>query len=184
MLTETAAQTARELLSGDRLAHTLAVGQRASQLGCTRLTPRDALRVASAGYLHDVGYGQQAVAVGWHPLDGARWLRAAGWPDDITRLVAWHSCAEVEGELRGLYDVAVADFGSPPTGPAVDVLVAADFTTGPTGQSVSLDQRIEDIRRRYSADSLVITALDRIEPQIRAATARTYALPQLGLAPE
>lgn len=37
---------------------------------------------------------------------------------------------------------------------------AADFTTGPTGQRVTSEQRVADIRFSYAADEPVIVALD------------------------
>lgn len=44
---------------------------------------------------------------GFHPLDGARYLRSVGAPDRVVNLVAHHSCALVEAQLRGLADELV-----------------------------------------------------------------------------
>lgn len=55
----------------------------------------------AAAWLHDIGYAREASVLGFHPLDGARWLRDQGWPDQVTQLVAWHTHAEKEAELLG-----------------------------------------------------------------------------------
>jgi aminoglycoside phosphotransferase (APT) family kinase protein len=37
----------------------------------------------TAAWLHDVGYAPAVVATGLHPLDGARYLRNEGWPEEL-----------------------------------------------------------------------------------------------------
>lgn len=160
---------AAELLGGvdSRLAHSLAVGRRAEQL--TAGWPAAHRHViAAAAYLHDIGYSPQCVDTTWHPLDGARWLARHGWAPAICRLVLWHTAAWHEGRLRGLYAAAADEFGPPAlTDPAAAALTAADLTTGPAGEPLSVDDRIADIRRRYPAGSLVICALDLAEADMR-----------------
>jgi HD domain len=55
-----------------------------------------------AALLHDIGYAPEVVGTGFHPLDGARYVRSAGGPGRLVNLVAHHSCAAVEAEVRGL----------------------------------------------------------------------------------
>jgi putative nucleotidyltransferase with HDIG domain len=54
------------------------------------------------GLLHDIGYAPSLVATGFHPVDGARFLRAQGTPEVVVSLVAHHSGAVFEAEQRGL----------------------------------------------------------------------------------
>lgn len=81
--------------------------------------------------MHDVGYSRIASVIGFHPLDGARWLRHQGWSDQVARLVAWHTRAEKEAELRGIarYD---DEFPRPPEF-VLTVLTWADLTSTPDG---------------------------------------------------
>ena len=53
-----------------------------------------------------------------------------------------------------------------------DELLFCDLTTGPTGQALSIDQRLTDIRRRYDIDSLVRQFIDGAEHELRAAVQR------------
>jgi HD superfamily phosphodiesterase len=49
-----------------------------------------------AAWLHDIGYAPDLVETGFHPLDGARYLRRTGLDGQVVSLVAYHSCAQVE----------------------------------------------------------------------------------------
>lgn len=55
---------------------------------------------------------------------------------------------------------------------ASDFVWWADMTTGPTGQTLTFDERLADIRVRYEIGSIVRTAIDRSEPLLRAAVQR------------
>ena len=46
-----------------------------------------------AAWIHDIGYAPEVAASGFHPLDGARFLAAAGVSQRLADLVAHHSCA-------------------------------------------------------------------------------------------
>lgn len=109
--------------------------------------------LVDAAWLHDVGYSRDASVVGFHPLDGARWLRQQGWSDQVTRLVAWHTHAEQEAELRGVarYD---EEFARPPEFVG-SVLTWADLTSSPDGAACEAEQRLEQILETYPAGSLV-----------------------------
>jgi hypothetical protein len=107
-----------------------------------------------AALLHDIGYAPEVVDTGFHPLDGARWLRALGRRSEVCNLVAWHTRAGTEARLRGLEELLVAEFSSPPA-IAQAVLTWADLTSSPTGEQTSPAIRIDDILRRYGPGSLV-----------------------------
>jgi hypothetical protein len=53
-------------------------------------------------WLHDIGYAPELAGTGCHPLDGARYLRRIGVDEQVVSLVAYHSCARIEAEVRGL----------------------------------------------------------------------------------
>ena len=54
-----------------------------------------------AAVLHDIGYSPVLARVRFHPLDGARFLSARGWDARVVALVAHHSAAAIEAEIRG-----------------------------------------------------------------------------------
>jgi hypothetical protein len=41
-----------------------------------------------AAWLHDIGYAPELAVTGFHPLDGARFLRRAGADGQVVSLVA------------------------------------------------------------------------------------------------
>ena len=58
-----------------------------------------------------IGYAPGLAATGFHPLDGARYLRDAQHADALLcRLVAHHSCAIIEAGERGLADILGREF--------------------------------------------------------------------------
>jgi hypothetical protein len=65
---------------------------------------RDELNVLlAASYLHDVGYAPDLAEVGFHPLDGARFVCEEGH-ERLAGLVAHHSASDAEAEERGFAD--------------------------------------------------------------------------------
>ena len=86
-------------------------------------------------------------------------------------LVAHHSGARFEAEERDL----VEELAAFPIedGPVMDALTFADMTTGPAGQPMTLDQRIEEVQRRYPPDDPVHRAIVRAQPLLQAAIDRT-----------
>jgi hypothetical protein len=103
---------------------------------------------------------------GFHPLHGARFLQDAGFPARLVALVAHHSGARFEAAERGL----LAELESFPLddGTAMDILVAADLTTGPRGQSLTFEERLDDILVRYPPGSVVHRAMTRARPALAA----------------
>ena len=128
--------------------------------------------LTAAALLHDIGYAPAVEETGFHPLDGARYLRDVQHADDLVcRLVAHHSCALVEAEQWGLADDLAREF-TPAPRDLTDALIYCDMTTGPDGQHMTIEQRLADIRGRYGPEHLVTRALARSAPQLTAAVDR------------
>ncbi|BCJ74495.1 metal-dependent phosphohydrolase, HD subdomain protein [Catellatospora sp. IY07-71] len=171
---EQARLTAAFLLEGPlprRWSHVRAVGTKAEAIAGA-VAEADRVVLAAAAWLHDVGYSPDLVDTGFHSLDGARWLRANGFDERVTALVAHHSCAWLEAEERGLGEVLAAEFPREVSSVA-DGLCYCDMTTGPDGQSLDVPARLAEIRSRYGPDALVTRFITRAEPDILAAAERT-----------
>jgi putative nucleotidyltransferase with HDIG domain len=171
-LVEDARALAERLVAplGRRWQHVQAVAARAGQLvDAVPAQDRDVL-VASA-WLHDIGYSPEIGHTRFHPLDGARYLRSEGWPEQIVNLVAHHSGARFEAEERGLSD-ELAEFPFADNS-VLDALVCADLTTGPGGESLTYDERISEILNRYGQDDPVHRTWVKAAPIIRDAVNRT-----------
>jgi HD domain len=147
------------------------VARRAAELAT--VLGDDADLLAAAAVLHDVGYAPRLALTGFHPLDGARYLRDVHDADErLQRLVANHSFALVEAEDRGLRDVLETEFPLLEAQFLVDVLVWCDMTTTPDGEPTTAGERITEIASRYGEDSLVGRFIRRASPEIFAAVAR------------
>ncbi|MFB9323093.1 HD domain-containing protein [Cryptosporangium minutisporangium] len=154
-----------------RWAHSRAVGAQAETLG-PLLGPDTELLVAAA-WLHDIGYAPSIAHTGFHPIDGARYLRNIEQADDVLcRLVAHHSCAVIEAEERGLADKLTTEFAPPPDYLA-DALLYCDMTTGPSGERLDVEQRLEEIHGRYGDKDVVSRSIRRATPGILAAVKAT-----------
>ncbi|MEU6829920.1 HD domain-containing protein [Nocardia beijingensis] len=128
----------------------------------------DAELLVAAGWLHDVGYAPSLVRTGFHPLDGASFLREAGVSERLCALVANHSCAYVEARNRGL----VIEWPDE-EGPLRDALWWADMTTTASGEDTTLFERLSDVYRRYGDSDVVTRSLREAEPALRDAVERT-----------
>ncbi|WP_246258180.1 HD domain-containing protein [Amycolatopsis anabasis] len=143
-----------------RWRHVDAVAARAHRI--RRAFEPDGDLLVAAAYLHDIGYAPGIVDTGFHPLDGARYLRALGAPPRLVGLVAHHSLAAADAEAVGLTG-ELAEFADERT-PVRDALWYCDFTTGPDGQSMTVAERIREVCARYGRDDP--------KCRIRLATAR------------
>lgn len=152
----------------DRLAHSFGVGRRAEQVARALGAP-DLL--VSAAYLHDVGYAAPACDTGLHQLDGARYLRSIGAPDELTSLVAHHTKAAVEAAARGLDGQLRGEFRPPSDTELLDLLTYCDMTTSARGRRVSVDERFGCIYDRYPPGHLVSRSMRRAEPHLRRVVA-------------
>src|SRR5947209_6537850 len=97
-----AKKEATSLLSplGKRWLHTQGVVAQAQQVGIAFDQENRSLLIAAA-YLHDIGYAPALHRTGFHPLDGAYYLLSHG-QKRLASLVAYHSEAQFEAQLRGL----------------------------------------------------------------------------------
>lgn len=168
-----AEQQAAALLAnlGDRWKHVQGVAAQARWV-CAVLAPEDRPFLIAAAWLHDIGYAPSLSRLGFHPVDGARYVRQQGH-ERLASLVAHHSGARFEAEERGLVD-ALAEF-EPEDGPLLDALTYADMTTGPAGERMAFEERIDEILDRYPFDDPVHRANRRSRPVLQAAIDRTLA---------
>lgn len=149
-----------------------AVAAKAARVAETFNGPDGRLLIAAA-WLHDVGYADVLAESGFHPLDGARFLRSQGVDDRIAQLVANHSGARIEAALRGIVDYT-ADF--PFVGDELDAAVTfCDLTTGPDGAELTLDERLAEINGRYGRDHVVARAINAGVPEFERFVTMTHA---------
>jgi hypothetical protein len=155
---------ASRLLSdmGNRWRHVQAVAARAHEAGRV-LAEDDRVALIAAAWLHDVGYAPRLAITGFHPLDGARHVRALG-QKRIAGLVGHHSGAHVEAELRGL-TAELAEFPDQRSDTSA-ALTYCDMLTGPTGEPVSLEERIADVEHRYGVGHVVPRSLRLAQPEL------------------
>ncbi|KOV75466.1 HD domain-containing protein [Nocardia sp. NRRL S-836] len=168
-----AEQVARELLQDElprRWEHVQGVARRAA-MASPLFSVDDADLLVAAALLHDIGYVDRLSTARFHPLDGARYLRAQGFPRRLCALVAHHSCAYREAELRGL----TADLAEwvDEASDLRDVLWWADMTTTPNGKPTNIDDRIEEIQKRYGPEDLVTFFIRQAKPELVGAVVRT-----------
>jgi hypothetical protein len=142
---------------GDRWLHVQAVGGAAEEIMARGFDVSDA--VVMAAWLHDVGYADAVANTGFHPLDGAEWLRQQGAPEGVVGLVAYHSAAQFEADERGLGD-ELARFPAPDQD-QLDVLTFIDMSTSPTGEWVAVNERLSEILMRYPDEHPVHRAVSR-----------------------
>jgi HD superfamily phosphodiesterase len=143
------------------------------------LEPTEGDVLLAAAYLHDIGYAPELARTGFHPLDGARYVRSRGH-ERLACLVAHHSGARYEAEERGL-ELELGEF------PAEDTLVAraltyCDLTTGPDGRQVEARARLADVVVRYGTEpparalkrsmSLLLAWVDELEALTERACSR------------
>lgn len=135
------------------------------------VTQSDGELLGAAAILHDVGYAPDLVDTGFHPIDDATYLVKIEAPERLVHLVAHHSFAAHEAELRGLSQ-GMADFYDE-HGSIRDALWYCDMTTSPDGEPVSARDRIAEIKARYGPDDLVTRFITDAAPELLAAVDRT-----------
>ncbi|MFF3915710.1 HD domain-containing protein [Streptomyces sp. NPDC001852] len=172
-LTEWAYPLAESLLAEPlprRWQHCLGVAERARTIA--PVLGEDADLLEAAAVLHDIGYAPNLAKTGFHPLDGARYLRDIADADErVVNLVAHHSCAWMEAEARGLHDELVGEFPRE-SAHLNDALCYCDMNTTPDGTPTNPIDRVNEIAGRYGPDSLIGTFIRRAEPEILASTSR------------
>lgn len=155
-----------------RWAHVQGVGDRA-EIAAAIFTDADGELLTAAALLHDVGYSPKLATTGFHPLDGARALSRATANTRLVALVAHHSCAYREAELRGL-SAELAEWVDEES-PLRDALWWADMTTSPDGEPISFNERLNEIQDRYGPQDVVTFFIRQAEPELRGAVERTEA---------
>ena len=146
-----------------RWKHVSGVADTAAQVQSRLIGHSDVL--IRAAWLHDIGYAPTATATGFHPLDGARFLRDQGLDECVVNLVAHHSHAVFEAEERGVDRELLDEFPFDASLPH-DALCFCDMTTGPDGQRMVVRDRLAEIRERYGPQDLVTRFITRAEPSI------------------
>ncbi|WP_280297078.1 HD domain-containing protein [Nocardia abscessus] len=121
-----------------------------------------------AAWLHDIGYAPELARIGFHPVDGAEFLRDQGASDRLCALVANHSCACIEARRRGL----TIEWDDEETA-LRDALWWADMTTTPTGETTDVRERIAEVQDRYGLDHVVSLSVAEASPLLLSAAART-----------
>jgi hypothetical protein len=154
-----------------RWAHVQGVSNRA-RVVAPLFSVADCELLISTALLHDIGYAPDLIGTGFHPLDGARYVRSVGGPARLVNLVANHSCAMLEAELRGLSD-ELAEFEDERT-VLRDALWWADMTTTPDGGETTAVERVAEIQTRYGPDDLVSRFIRRAWDDLNAAAERTH----------
>jgi len=160
---------ARLVPLGNRWAHSCGVAMRAREIA-SAVDGADRGALLAAAYLHDVGYAPELVAHGFHPLDGALWLRAQGL-ERLAGLVAHHTGARFEAAAHGLTE-SIAAFHDERSAVS-DALAYSDLTIGPAGERVTVLERLAEIERRYGRASLVVHALESASDTLLEMVRRT-----------
>ncbi|MEU0502698.1 HD domain-containing protein [Nocardia sp. NPDC005998] len=165
-----AAQLAQDHLIGlaRRWQHVQGVVQHAQQAAGI---VDDSDLLLSAAWLHDIGYAPSICRTGFHPVDGAEFLRQQGASSRLCALVANHSCARVEARNR---DIEI-DWPDEQTA-LRDALWWADMTTTPTGETTDVRSRVAEVRERYGPDHVVSRSLVDAAPELIEAAERTEKL--------
>jgi hypothetical protein len=166
-----AEQQAAELLAetGRRWEHVRGVAQQAKRVG-RALDRNDRPYLVAAAWLHDIGYAPSIAATAFHPLDGARHVRALG-QERLAQLVAYHSSARWEAEALGLSG-ELAAFPREDSATA-DALTYCDMITSPKGDRITLADRLAEITERYGANHLVTISLQSARAYLVSAVQRT-----------
>jgi hypothetical protein len=169
-----AAEVARKFLEVPlprRWAHVQGVAAQARSLA--PILRGDADLLEAAAWLHDIGYSPKLADTGFHPLDGARYLRDVEHAEPVLcRLVANHSCAIIEAEERGLAEALSSEFPAP-LAALGDALAYCDMTTTPTGEVVAVCDRLSEIVERYGPHDVVTRFIRRAEPELVSSVVRT-----------
>jgi hypothetical protein len=148
-----ARDVAREVLTDlpRRLKHSLAVGDTSAVVAeQAKCRPQTAQLATIAAYLHDLGYASPLHQTRFHPIDGARYLERLGW-DALVPFVAHHSQAWLQAQVLEL-DLELHEFRKL-RGIVQDVVDYSDVRTGPDGQRMTPEERLDEIVRRHGGDS-------------------------------
>lgn len=154
-----------------RLAHVRGVAAAADALrGHFDLAIGNCL--VAAAWLHAIGYVPSVRVTGFHPVDGAMFVRREGFDELVVSLVAFHSGAPAEARERGIS--ALSAFSEPPQR-VLDALTFCDLTTGPDGSAVAPNERLDEVLQRYDPDDPVYRAVHSERDELLATVERVHA---------
>jgi hypothetical protein len=142
---------------GQRWAHTLGVVERAHSFAGALPDSEFAMLLAAA-YAHDIGYAPSVARTGFHPLDGAVFLRSQG-RERLACLVAHHSGARTEAEERRL--VEQLDEFPEEESLVADALTYCDLTRAADGSPTTAALRLDDVIARSGENDPVGRAVRR-----------------------
>lgn len=177
-----AALISRTLLQGvgTRWPHVRAAARVAHSLA-PLFDEMDARLLVAAATLHDIGYSPLLVRTGFHPADGAQFLRNRGFSERLVHLVAHHSYAAMTAPSRGVDDLDERFPGDEAA--LADALVYSDMHAGLDGRVIPLADRLSDIKRRHGASDfslrskLLLASVQRIESAMaRARSGQSAAI--------
>ena len=173
-LVQWAEEQASTLLSplGNRWLHVQGVAEKARGMS-KAFSENDGTYLVAAAYLHDIGYASSLKRTGFHPIDGAYYLRSHR-KNRLASLVAYHSEAQFEAYLRGL--LSELDIFPRQCSSISDALTYCDITTSPIGLSITFQERITDIFSRYSETDIVSQAIHQAVPSLSLAVKRTQRM--------
>jgi len=152
-----------------RWAHSQGVARRAVQLAPILGAYADL--VHAAALLHDIGFAPAVGDTGFHPLDGALFLRSEGIDERIVRLVAHHSGAMWEARERRL-DLPLAAAFEPVDASLSDALIWCDMTTSLDGIPVTIERRLAEVFVSYPPGHVLSRAFRLAAPELQAAVDR------------
>ena len=112
-----------------------------------------------AALLHDIGYVKELQKIGFHPSDGAQFLREHKHPE-LADLIEGHSCSPEEAILLGHRAI------SPSENIIAKLITYWDMRVKQGGQIVSYKERLDDILSRYGETSLVARANLQAKPRL------------------
>lgn len=162
---------------GSRWAHVQAMGHLADALAAEGRVSSD---VATAAWLHDVGYAPELAHTGFHPLDGARFLQGLSVQANVVALVAHHTGAAYEAAERGLSGALTAL--PSPILTDLEELNLLDLVIGPDGSPTTTSARLREVLERYPANDPVHRAVAVSRPALLVGADR--ARRRLGLPDE
>ncbi|SES45720.1 metal dependent phosphohydrolase [Pedococcus cremeus] len=155
-------------LTPTRQRHSVEVGRKVASRAVQWIDPALRADVISAALLHDIGYAHPNT--GMHAIDGAAFLRRHGFRDLVCHLVAHHSCSHIEAAVRGLPESVYEPYSISEARPELHRLITwADMTTGPTGETVTVEERLAEIESRYGEGDPVTEFIARARAELLAA---------------
>ncbi len=133
----------------NRVKHVLEIATRVRESATALLLPLQEVEMAEcAALLHDIGYWKPIALTGFHPADGANFLKEQG-RHDLASMIIGHSCSPEEGELLGYSGIQQDQRITS------KLITYWDVQIKQGGEAVSYQERLADILQRYGPDSLV-----------------------------